>query len=265
MRKNISKEILVAVIMLGLIIGSAPAFAAGTIPVTINAPSTVFEDSDFTASISIGEVTDLNALQYDITFDADLLRLDNISQGQIGGKIIPVMSNMLAPGKWRIVQLLGLETVNGSGTISSINFHVTGSVSQSGNISLSDVILSGISGQIPATWNAVSVSVVASENPPPNPLVPPNTENPAPVETTTTLVDQTTVSTQADTSSTDLTVDNPTTMDNNTGNLQPVPTETETTVNGLEKNQIWYIIGGVAGAVILVTCMIVWLYKIKMA
>ena len=47
----------------------------GAVVVSIDAPSGPRAGADFTASVAIGDVTDFDACQYDVTFDATVLRL----------------------------------------------------------------------------------------------------------------------------------------------------------------------------------------------
>ena len=159
-------KILGIIIILALLVGggaTASAVAASEVPVGINAPDEVEEDNDFTATIDIGEVTDLNAAQYDVSFDNAVLRLDDITSGQIGSTEIPVVAfNEISPGTYRVVQSLLLDTVGGSGYLAVFHFHVIGSTAQSSAIDISNGILSGFEAEILATWTGDSVRVAAA-------------------------------------------------------------------------------------------------------
>ncbi|MBA7581266.1 hypothetical protein ES708_23168 [subsurface metagenome] len=135
------------------------------VTVSINTPDQVREDSDFTATVDIGEVVDLNAAQYDVSFDNTVLRLDDITSGQIDGTEIPLMSTEISPGTWRVVQIMGLDTVSGSGSLAVLHFHVIGSTGESSAIDLSNGMLSGFEGEIPATWTGDLVEVVPPVEP----------------------------------------------------------------------------------------------------
>jgi len=96
-------------------------------------------DSDFTANINITEVTDFDACNYDVSFDASVLRLDDITSGLIGSTAIPVdMYNEISSGTYTVVQNApGLAGVSGSGYLAVLHFHVIGSAGDSSAISLS--------------------------------------------------------------------------------------------------------------------------------
>ena len=118
---------------------------------TTNVPTGLASGSDFIARINIGEVSNLNATQYDVSFDPSVLHLNDVTDRLLGSTTIGAMSNELVPGTWWIVQFLGLETVSGSSFLSELHFHVTGSPGQSCDISLSGGILSSMQGEIPDT------------------------------------------------------------------------------------------------------------------
>ena len=131
--------------------------AQSVVSVTIDAPDQGLPDTDFTATVDIDNVNNLHAVQYDITFDSTVLRLDDITYGLIGSTVFPVPTDdisprKLIPGHWRVVQFLGTDTVNGSGYLSTLHFHVIGSQGESSMIELSDGIASGIDGEIPTQF-----------------------------------------------------------------------------------------------------------------
>jgi len=129
---------------------------------SINAPDRVPEDYDFTVTVDINSVTDLNGAQYDVTFDSTVLRLDDVTDGQIDSTAFPVIGfSEIAPGTYRILNSLMSGTVSGSGHLAVLHFHVIGSLGDSTAIELSNGALSGIAGEIPANWvgDFVEVSV----------------------------------------------------------------------------------------------------------
>jgi hypothetical protein len=127
--------------------------------VHVSGPDRVVPDSDFTATIDIDQVADLNAAQYDVTFDPLVLRLDDITPGQIDSTELPVQFNEVSPGTYRVVQSMGLGAVSGSGYLSVLYFHVVGSLGQSSTVELSNGLLSGMANEIPATWTGHTVDV----------------------------------------------------------------------------------------------------------
>ncbi len=158
-------KILGTITIVALLLGGGavvPIVAQPAVAVSIDAPAQAAADSDFTANVSIGEVTDFDAPNYDVSFDASVLRLDNVTSGLIGSTTIPVdVFNEISSGTYRIVQNVpGLSGVNGSGYLAVLHFHVIGSDGDSSTISLSNGVLSNnLAQEIPATWVGDSVSV----------------------------------------------------------------------------------------------------------
>ena len=136
----------------------------GAVTVSIDAPATATPDSDFTANINITEVTDFDACNYDFSFDASVLRLDNVTSGLIGSTAIPVdIYNEISSGTWRVVQnVAGTAGVTGSGYLAVLHFHVIGSAGDSSAISLSNGILANnLAEEITATWVGDSVDITS--------------------------------------------------------------------------------------------------------
>jgi len=132
--------------------------------VSIDAPDEAAPDSDFTANVNISEVVGFDACNYDVSFDASVLQLDNVTSGLIGSTTIPVdMYNEISPGTYRIIQNVpGLTGVSGSGYLAVLHFHVIGSGGDSSSISLSNGMLSDNSAEeIEATWVGDSVDVTS--------------------------------------------------------------------------------------------------------
>ena len=136
--------------------------SAPPVEVRIDAPDEANLNSDFTANVNISEVVDFDACNYDVSFDASVLRLDNVTSGLIGSTTIPVdIYNEISSGTWRIVQNVpGLAGVSGSGYLAVLRFHVIGSEGDSSNISLSNGMLSNNQAEeIPAIWVGDSVNI----------------------------------------------------------------------------------------------------------
>jgi hypothetical protein len=165
--------------------GDSVNVMAPAIPVSIDAPAQAAPDSDFTANVNISEVTDFDACNYDVSFDASVLRLDNVTSGLIGSTMIPVdIYNEVSVGTWRVVQNVpGMAGVSGSGYLAVLHFHVIGSGGDSSNITLSSGTLSNnLAQEIVATWTGDSISV-ADATPPSvtiTPLAPDPTDNNTP-------------------------------------------------------------------------------------
>ena len=177
-------KVLGSIVILMLVIGlgiSATAVVAGEVSVSINNIVDVSKDVDFTVAVNIDDVVDLSAAQYDVTFDPSVLRLDNITSGQIDSTAIGVVYNEISPGRFRVVQLVGLGfgAVSGSGYLSVLHFHVIGSMGQSGAINIASGKLSSIDGEISAAWTGGSVNVISAESGggEPSPPTPPSPES----------------------------------------------------------------------------------------
>jgi len=132
------------------------------IPVSIDAPDEAAPDSDFTANVNISEVVDFDSCNYDVSFDASVLRLDDVTSGLIGSTTIPVdIYNEISSGTYRVIQNVpGLAGVSGSGYLTVLHFHVIGSQGDSSPISLASGMLSNnLAEEITATWTGDSVNV----------------------------------------------------------------------------------------------------------
>jgi len=181
-------KILGLIAIVALLLGSGALFtvvAQGETVVSIDAPAEATADSDFTANVSISDVTDFDACQYDVTFDATVLRLDDVTSGLIGSTPVPVdIYNELSAGTFRVIQNVpGLTGVTGSGYLAELHFHVVGADGDSSDITLSNGVLSNnLAEEITATWTGASVAI-ADTTPPTvtiTPLSPDPTENSTP-------------------------------------------------------------------------------------
>ena len=181
-------RILSTVVMLALLLSSgvaAPVAAVGEVTVSINAPANVTSGGNFTATVDISTVVNLDAFNYDVSFDPTVLEItdpivleatDPIPDysimnvyGQINGTTIPLDIISLfhagsGPTDPRVITVVqnvpGLGGVSGSGYLTRLHFHVIGSPGHSSNISLSDGVLSNnLAGEIPAAWIGDSVYV----------------------------------------------------------------------------------------------------------
>ena len=197
MKRIIRGLSIIAVVVALLLAGGAvpPVAATSGVTVSIDAPSGVDADSGFTASISISEVTDFDACNYDVSFDATVLRLDTITSGFIGSTEIPVdLYNELSPGTYRVIQNVpGLTGANGSGYLAEVHFHVIGAAGDSSLVNPSNGVLSDITaGEIEATWveGVVMVATAVSQaaasppqvnSPPEATITTPESTEPAPL------------------------------------------------------------------------------------
>jgi hypothetical protein len=132
------------------------------IRVMINAPARVGADHDFIALVDISQVQGFDAANFNVSFNPAVLRLDNVTQGNINGTAVPVdVWSLQSAGTFTvIVNIPGFTGANGTGSLSALHFHVIGSPGESGNITLSGGVLSNTMAQeIPAEWNGALVQV----------------------------------------------------------------------------------------------------------
>jgi len=136
----------------------------GLVTVSIDAPDEAASNSDFTADVNISEVVDFDSCNYDVSFDASVLRLDDVTSGLIGSTPIPVdMYIEVTSGTWRVIENVpGLTGVSGSGYLAVLYFHVIGSGGDSSTISLSNGMLANnLAEEIAATWVGDSVDITS--------------------------------------------------------------------------------------------------------
>lgn len=160
--EKVTKIVGAAAIVTTLLVGGGAVVVAAPVEVRICAPDEPAPDSDFTAGISIGEVTDFDGCYYDVTFDATVLRLDDVTLGLIGSTTISVETYWeVSPGTWRVVQnVSGLTGVTGSGYLAVLHFHVVGSDGDNSDVSLSNGSLyDTLAEEIAATWVGDSIVV----------------------------------------------------------------------------------------------------------
>ncbi|MFC2019367.1 cohesin domain-containing protein [Chloroflexota bacterium] len=135
--------------------------------VSLSAPDEVAADSDFSVTVTISQVESFDACNYDLIFDSSLLRLDDITPGNIGSTPIPIVgTNEIAPGTLRIVHNIpGLSGISGSGSLTVLHFHCIGPLNETTTINLSNGALSNVTAQaITATWTGALINA-----PPPEP------------------------------------------------------------------------------------------------
>jgi hypothetical protein len=172
--KRIRAFSLIAVLVALLLAGGVipPVAATSGVTVTIDAPAGVAPGSDFSVGISISDVTDFDACNYDIIFDTSVLRMDTVTSGLIGSTEIPVdLYNEVAGGTYRIIQNVpGLAGVTGSGYLAELHFHVTGAIGDGSLVSPFNGVLSDITAaEIEVTWveGVVMIATEAAQATPP--------------------------------------------------------------------------------------------------
>ena len=143
----------IAISSMILILFISPATAYQT-NVNINAPEKAVDD--FSVTIGIEDVTDLNSGQFDLNFDPAVVRVTGIDDGTIARTTIPI-------DNWALVRkntirvlfnLPDLDGVSGSGTLATIHFETI--VPGDCVVDISDgLLVNTMAQEIPANWNGV--------------------------------------------------------------------------------------------------------------
>lgn len=167
------KRIAIVAAMMILLVAQFPIVLGADTKVSISAHDMVKPGDVFSAYIMIEDVTDLDAAQFDLSFDPDVIAVvdDGVKNGEIEGQEIPILF-------WRyvdptttavVVDLPGVDGVSGSGYLAEIIFEVTGDDEDTSSIELSNGLLGsnreGISEEIAADWSGCEVKVNASATP----------------------------------------------------------------------------------------------------
>lgn len=147
------------------------AISASGVPVVVNAPEHISKsESSLSVPVSVGTISELNAVQFDITFNHDVLKWQPPSNGVINNTTVsPLVNQITDPSPqtgfttYRFVISFDLQFVSGSGIFAVLNFQPIGEVGQTGIINITNGILSGKSGEIYATWVSDTVNIAGSK------------------------------------------------------------------------------------------------------
>jgi hypothetical protein len=147
----------------------------GSVTVSIDSPATVDKSSSryFHVLVKITDVTNFDAAQYDITYDPDVIRVQEITAGDISGTAIPIEKWEFVPantqGTIRIVNSVPKAPgVSGEGYLADIYFKVMGDPGDSSVISFIEgfgdpqgyLMIGNNAGiEITATWTDGSVVI----------------------------------------------------------------------------------------------------------
>ena len=125
--------------------------------VNVNAPETM--DGDFTVTIEIEDVTNMDSGQFDLHFDAAAVNVTGVDDGNVGGTAIPADNWAADDGKVKVLfNLPGLDGVSGSGSLATIHFETI--VSGDCEMELSDgLLVNTIAEPISASWDGVESHV----------------------------------------------------------------------------------------------------------
>ena len=141
--------------------GLAAQQTGDTVKVTVNAPEYV--EGTFDATIRINNVTDLNAAQFDLSFNSSVMNVTDVRGGEIDGKEVPLYNwDFTDSDTIRVIsKLSGVEGANGSGYLAEIEFEVKGKSGENSTLDIFGGTLSNVSAkEIIADWYDTEVTVL---------------------------------------------------------------------------------------------------------
>ena len=108
-----------------IVFAAAPAQAQQT-TVSLTTPELV-KGSTVYAIVEIANVNNLDAGQFDLSFNPSVLKVVNVDNGSIEGTTIPLQWRSIDDGTVRVIfNLEGVTGISGSGQLASIGFEVIG-------------------------------------------------------------------------------------------------------------------------------------------
>ncbi len=132
--------------------------------INLNAPELVKVSTVYT-TVEIDNVTDLDAGQFDLSFNSSVLKFLNVEDGSIEGTKIPLQWRLIDAGTVRVIfNLEGVTGISGSGQIARIDFEVIGD--GKGDLLISNGLLGNTeANQINADWGVTAASDVQKSTP----------------------------------------------------------------------------------------------------
>lgn len=165
---NRGRALKVIIVVFLMLFASNTVMAEDTdgVYVSVNSPSDVAKDSDFSATVDISNLVNFDAGQFDVRFDSKVLRLDKVTDGLIGDTVVPAdILREIWAGRTRVLMnVTGTPGISGSGYLAVLHFHAVGDAGKSSDITLSDgFINSNQAVQIVVEeWDDSSVTIVNS-------------------------------------------------------------------------------------------------------
>jgi len=142
---------------------AVPAQAQQT-TVSLNTPELV-KGSTVHAAVEIDEVNNLDAGQFDLSFNPDVLKVVNVEDGSIEGTKIPIQWRLIDDNTVRVIfNLEGVTGISGSGQLARIGLEMIGDGE-------SDLLISnGLLGNIEASkidtdWGVTAATDVQKSTP----------------------------------------------------------------------------------------------------
>lgn len=132
--------------------------------VSIIAPEWV-EGTTAYATVEITDVSNLDAGQFDLSFNSSVLKVVNVEDGDIQGTGIPVQWNSIDAGTLRVIfNLEGVTGISGSGQLARIGFEVIGDGDSTLDIS-NELLGDTQANKINADWGVTAAADVHKSTP----------------------------------------------------------------------------------------------------
>ena len=153
----ISKTVSITIIVLITLLLSATLVVADQTSVTINSPE--LADGDFSVTIEIENVVDLDSGQFKLHFNPDDVNVTGVDDGGVDGTEVPIADWAVAEDNVQVLfNLPGIDGVSGSGSLATIHFETT--VPGACSMELSNgLLVSNMAEAIPASWDGVESEV----------------------------------------------------------------------------------------------------------
>ena len=155
----ISKTVSITIIVLIMLLLSATLVVADQTSVTINSPE--LADGDFSVTMEIENVVDLDSGQFNLYFNPDDVNVTGVGDGDVDGTAIPIADWVVAEDNVQVLfNLPGIDGVSGSGSLATIHFETI--VPGAYSIAISNgLLVSNMAETIPASWDGVESEVTA--------------------------------------------------------------------------------------------------------
>jgi hypothetical protein len=108
--------------------------------VTVNAPEYVAKGGTFVATIEVDCVNDLNAAQFDLSFNSSVVNVTDVKDGKINGANVSIFDWRVNPDKdtARVIIMMPIGTgVSGSGYLAEVEFEVKGDAGKKSELKFS--------------------------------------------------------------------------------------------------------------------------------
>jgi len=147
----ISKKFSITIIFLIILPLFATLVVADQTSVTVNSPE--LADGDFSVTIGVENVVDLDSGQFNLYFNPDDVNVTGVDDGDIDGTAIPIADWAVAEDNVQVLfNLPGVDGVSGSGSLATIHFETI--VSGTCSMDISDgLLVSNMAEVIPASWD----------------------------------------------------------------------------------------------------------------